>query len=286
MISVVICSINKILLRNISKNIAESIGVPYEILIEDNSSGKRSIASVYNDLGSKAKYDIICFIHEDVIIHTQNWGNSVVKLLADKKIGLIGVSGTIYKSKYPGTWSACDSTFYRTHSIQHFSNSDKPVTTNINPDNVTYTKVAVIDGVFMVTTKYVFNEHAFDEKLFKGFHGYDIDYSMQVGKNYNIIVSYGLLLEHLSEGKLTNEWLRDSIILHKKWKNRLPINFFDLNKHDINLNDYLSVKLILLVSLKFKANRRIVLLNYFRLIFLFKKYNGFEFSKSVLKYFF
>lgn len=286
MISVIICSVNKILLSNITKNIKDSIGVPFEILSVDNSNNQRGLAKVYNDLGKKAKYDIICFIHEDVIMHTQDWGNVLIKLFKDKNIGLVGISGAIYKSKYPGTWSACDSTFYRTHSIQHFKNCDEPVITNNNPDNVTHTEVAVIDGVFLATSKLVFNQFIFDEKILKGFHCYDIDYSLQVGKKYKIIVSYEILLEHLSAGVLTKEWLQDSIIIHKKWSYRLKIICSYFNKQEVQLNDYLAIKIVLLVALGLKSNNYFVLLNYFRLIFKFRKFNSFEFSKTVLRYLF
>ena len=261
MISIVICSINKTFLLNISKNIEETIGLPFEILSFDNSISKRSLASVYNDLGNKAKFDIISFIHEDVIFHTKGWGIILVKLLTDKNIGLIGISGATYKSKYPGTWSTCDKVFYRTHSIQHFKGVAKPVTTNINPDNALYAKVAVIDGVFMSTSKKVFAEFKFDEKLLKKFHSYDLDFSLQIGSKYDVIVSYEILIEHMSEGTLDADWLNDSIELHKKWESVLPLNVGSKLYYNMKTSDYKSCCNMLNTALK--ASKIKIILKYY-----------------------
>lgn len=283
MISVVICSVNKIMLSNITNNIIESIGVPFEILSVDNSYSNRGISAVYNDLGNKAIFDIICFIHEDVIIHTKNWGDVLVKLFLDKKLGLVGISGATYKSKYPGTWSACDISLYRTHSIQHFKHLEEPQITNINPDNVTHTEVAVIDGVFMATSKIVFKEHNFDELLLKNFHLYDLDFSVNVGINYNVVVSYEILIEHLSEGNLDKNWILDSLKIHKKWKDILPVNICNCLHPFNNVSDYKSCTCVLNNALKVdKIN--IVLRYYFLCISKFFLMNKFLYTKTIFKY--
>ena len=284
MISIIVCSANADLLAKLRLNVDATIGITYELLAYDNRLACKSIAEVYNQLASEAVYDILCFVHEDVIIHTNGWGAGIKKLLSNKDIGLVGISGAVYKSKYPGTWSACNSRLYRTNSIQHFKNTAQPVVININPDKTDYAEVAVIDGVFMATRKAVFDQYKFDSALLKGFHGYDIDYSLQVGQQYQIVVSYGLLLEHLSEGTLSEEWLNVTVRLHNKWRDRLYINPSSLEKQEKDFNDYLALKNVLSVALKFEGYKSIVLVSYFRLLFKFGKYNRFKFSKSVLKY--
>ena len=71
MISVVICSINKILAEQVSKNIHDTIGVPFELIVIDNNLLKKGIAHVYNLGAGRAKYDVICFVHEDVLFQTK-----------------------------------------------------------------------------------------------------------------------------------------------------------------------------------------------------------------------
>ncbi len=284
MITVIICSVKPELLKAVSANISATIGIEYELLAYDNRLPSKGISEVYNQLALQAAFDILCFVHEDVIIHTKGWGTGIKKLLSNGDIGLVGISGSIYKSKFPGAWSACDSSLYRINAIQHFKNSDQPVVVNINPDQSDYTDVAVIDGVFMATRKSIFNQYKFDSSLLKGFHGYDIDYSLQVGQQYQIVVTYGLLLEHLSEGTLSEEWLNDSVRLHNKWMYRLRQNPTSLAKEEKIFNDYLALKSVLSAAMKFDGYKGFTLLSYCRLLFLFGKFNRFQFSKSVLKY--
>lgn len=73
MISIIICSKNKDLLKDVSANIELTIGVPYEIIAIENNKGEFGICKAYNDGASKAKYDIFCFMHEDISFETQNW---------------------------------------------------------------------------------------------------------------------------------------------------------------------------------------------------------------------
>ena len=285
MISIIICSINPGYLRALTLNIEATIGSEYEILSFDNTFEKKGISEIYNQQAAFAKYDILCFMHEDVIIHTLNWAEILHELLADKSIGLVGISGAIFKSHYSGTWSSCNQNLYRTNSIQHFKNKETPVTININPENEIVATVAIIDGVFMATRKDVFSTFSFDEKLLKGFHGYDIDYSIQIGQKYKLVVSYRILLEHLSEGTLSAQWLQDSIAVHKKWKEILPVKVFSLSDGEIQYNNYLSISNVLNVSLKFINNKRLVITTYVILIFNFWKYNKYRYSKAVIKYF-
>lgn len=285
MISIIICSKNPDFLRALTLNIAATIGIAYEIIAFDNRVKKNGICEVYNRQAERAKYDIICFMHEDLIIHTANWGENLLKLLADKSIGLVGISGAVFKSRYSGTWSSCEENLYRTNSIQHFKNNKMPVAININKENKESATVAIIDGVFMATRKDVFSTFSFDEKLLKGFHGYDIDYSLQVGQKYKLVVSYRILLEHLSEGTLSAQWLQDSIAIHKKWQEILPVKVFSMTDREIQYNNYLSIANVLNVSLKFIKNKRLVATTYLVLIFNFWKYNKCRYSKAVLKYF-
>jgi len=284
MISIVVCSINQKLLSDLKENIEKTIGISYELLVYDNRLSCKGIAEVYNQLASEATYDILCFVHEDVLIHTKGWGAEIEKLLSNNGIGLVGISGAVYKSKYSGTWSTCHSSLYRTHSIQHFKNSAKQVVTYVNPDNTPYAAVAVIDGVFMVTRKEVFHQYSFDENLLKGFHGYDIDYSMQVAQKYELVVTYELLIEHLSEGILNGMWLRDSLLVHEKWKDSLPAQSRDIDSLIKKQSDYQSCRCVLGVALKLTGNKKLAFQYYINLLFKFFSFNKFIYSKTLLGY--
>ncbi|HMG10167.1 MAG TPA: glycosyltransferase [Mucilaginibacter sp.] len=226
MISVIICSANKTLLNQVSENIAATIGVPYEIIATDNSSGERGICSVYNKGILQAKYDMLCFMHEDVLMKTDNWGQKAVSLFNnDPQLGLIGIAGSSYKPLTPSGWGGDGVNTTYTNLMQSFKYK-KRKTKHIyrNPNNEMLSKVACVDGVWLCTTKNVAKEFMFDEVTFKGFHGYDIDFSLSIGLKYTVAVTYEVLLDHFSEGFYDKIWMKENLILHDKWNKYLPVN--------------------------------------------------------------
>ena len=284
MISILICSTNPDLLETLKLNIQQTVGTKYELIVHNNRENKTGLCAVYNALAQRAQFNLLCFVHEDIIMHTQGWGNKLNELLNNPEIGLVGISGAIYKSNYPGTWSTCDRSFYRTNAIQHFKNQEKSVISKVNPDNTSSSRVAVIDGVFMATRKNVFNQIGFDEDLLKGFHGYDTDFSLSVGQHYKVVVSNEILLEHLSQGNLSAEWLASSLLVHEKWKHILPVTIEDIAKDKKKMSDFYSCKSALAVALQFPHNKKIVSKYYYHLIRYFFNLNKLNFSKTVLRY--
>ena len=283
MISVIICSVNPIQLQNISKNIAETIGLPYELIEIDNTNSKKGICSIYNDAAAKAKYNYLCFVHDDVKFHTMSWGGILSDLLNKADIGLVGVSGTTYKSVIPSSWTACKKDFYRINTIQHSDENINPLKYNINPDLISFSEVAIVDGVFLATRKEVISEFSFDEISLKGFHGYDFDLSMQITQKYKIVVTHQILLEHFSPGKYNHQWLSDIIFLHKKWKNNLPI-YIGRQGHIDYKSDYVAAASFLNHMLRLNYKTSFVLKYYILMTTYFFPLNKFSYTKSVLKY--
>ena len=285
MISVVICSVNPFHLESVSQNIGETIGMPYELIAIDNRNSKRGICSVYNEAALLAKFDFLCFVHEDVKFHTQNWGNVIKEMFSDAEIGLIGVSGSVYKSATPGSWVSCDKKHYRVNTLQHQVDIHTVVRVSLNPNKEKLSEVAVIDGVFMVTRKKIWNQCFFDEDLLKGFHGYDLDFSLQIGMLYKVMVTHEILLEHFSSGSFNSAWLKDTEALHEKWKHSLPRFKSIVGKKD-PFSDYLTASDYLIHILKHTGRRLGVFKIYCKIVFFYYCYNKFRFTKSVFAYIF
>ena len=72
MLSIIISSYQPEFYLALEKNIAESIGIPYEIMKIDNP-GIMGICEAYNRGAEKAQYDFLLFLHEDVLFETQDW---------------------------------------------------------------------------------------------------------------------------------------------------------------------------------------------------------------------
>lgn len=281
MISVIISSANAEQLKQVKANIEATIGVEFEIIAIDNSNGQRGICAVYNEGARRAKYDLFCFMHEDITIATDNWGNILKSTFAENaEIGLLGVCGGAYKPFTPSSWSGLgvDNEYY--NFIQGYKyTANEPKHYFRNPDNTKTAKVACVDGVWLATTRTVFEQFKFDEDTFKGFHAYDLDYSIAVGRQYKVCVTYEILLTHLSEGSYSPDWINDTLKLHTKWQQLLPVNIgnFSVNEcrrmEKVTFRDFVLklVKLKLPASIAYKTlkNEKYKQLGLYRKLFFY-----------------
>jgi len=224
MISVIIASANKNLLNDVSVNIRETIGVEHEIISFDNAGAAMGICEVYNKGIQAARYNLVCFMHEDICVKTSNWG-LIVQDCFDKHpgLGLLGIAGGRYKTFFPSSWYIGSEKSDRYQLLQHFKHRTAAAKIDFNnPDNEKLALVSSIDGVWFCTRREVLNEVRFDELLLKDFHGYDLDFSLNVGKKWDVGVTFDVLLEHFSEGKYDREWVESALLVHKKWNGALP----------------------------------------------------------------
>jgi hypothetical protein len=228
MISLIISTHRLNLLDGLKKSVDETIGVEYEIILIENN-GEMGICKAYNIGAQKASFPYLCFVHDDVVFKTINWGNILIeKFKMDNSTGLIGVAGSKYKSLSPGRgWFTGRSDVDRYHIIQGNNklNTSKIDTSGMIED---FVEVVCLDGVFLFTTKNTWGNNRFDEATFNNFHCYDLDFSLTVSKSLKLFVTNQLLLQHASKGDLNEQWLRDTITFSKKWKSNLPIG--SLNK--------------------------------------------------------
>jgi len=223
MLSIVVCSKNKTLPNEFVDNIINTVGVDYEIISIDNSENQYSIFSAYNLGASKSKYPYICFVHEDVLFHSINWGDRVIAHLQDPKTGIIGLAGGDLVTRVPASWSGFLS---QSKNIIQSDRTGKKSSVNIRlPENYQQSKrpVIILDGVFMCMRHELLEKIHFDEEL-KGFHGYDFDISIQstVSGFVNYVI-YDIELEHFSRGKTDIVYFKNLIAVFKKWENYLPL---------------------------------------------------------------
>lgn len=223
MISVLICSKNELLLNAVRKNIELTIGVQYEILAFDNSSKCLGICKVYNQLAYEAKYPLLCFIHEDVIFKTNNWGAKLCATFRDKQVGLVGIAGAKFKSQYFSGWFTNNRQMDCARYIHQYPDYMEQVVLNPEPGTL-HQEVVCIDGVFMCCTKEVWETLRFDERI-KGFHFYDIDFSLNVSGQFKVLVVFDIELVHITQGgDYGNTWVEASIEYHKSFKSELPFS--------------------------------------------------------------
>ena len=247
MISIIVCSIKPDLLKNFKANVLETIGVPFEFVIIDNNRERFSICKAYNVGASKAKYELLAFCHEDIIFHANNWGEALKNTLSNFSVGLVGVAGSTFKSKYPLSWVSIDKSCYRSNAF--FDKPEGPKNNTIDA----FDKVAVVDGMFLGMRKDVWEEHNFNENELKGFHIYDMDISYRLFKaGYKIAVDNQIRVQHLSNGSLNYNWFRASVNWHKS--KDLPIYSLDYSNDDVSLFEKACQINFLNLLIKFKIN--------------------------------
>jgi hypothetical protein len=238
MISLIICSRNSEISPLLKKNITETIGVGYEVIIIDNSQNKYSIFQAYNEGVRKSIFPYLCFMHEDILFHTKDWGCKVIEHFKNPQVGLIGVVGGHYMPQCPASWW---STQYNSGQfIQGFYDKHKYNTETIScsrykKPNETSLNVAAVDGFWFCIPRKLFSVVKFDEETFKEFHFYDTDICFQIiNQNKEVRVVFDILIEHSSRGTQNGAFLEQRVICYNKWAHFLPIiRGIEISTYDI-----------------------------------------------------
>jgi hypothetical protein len=230
MLSVIICSVNERLLSDIKKNIASTIGIEYELLVWNNKRKGYGLCGVYNLMAAKAQYSYMCFLHEDIIFQTNDWGKIAIEILNQQEnIGLVGVAGGQYKGRYLSGWFSGIAEMDRYH-ILHKSGQRIETLSNSKDWPTPESRVVCIDGVFMCVKKVVWAKFKFNEQLLKGFHFYDLDFSLRVSKLYNVVVTTRIEIVHLTRGgDFGDKWVGEAFLFHSEHSKDLPRSLKEVN---------------------------------------------------------
>lgn|SRR5574343_1400452 len=226
MLSIIISSYQPNFYSALEKNIAETIGIPYEIIKIDNA-GKMGICKAYNIGASQSQFDFLLFLHEDVKFITKNWGEELMKNINLRpNFKIMGIAGNNYIPHTPAPWWC----------IQETSNSNIIHTCKKTENSVRYSfgenflPAKYIDGVFIFCTKKNWLENKFDERN-EGFHAYDVKFSFDSYQKDTVLLINNVLLEHYSLGNLDQNWM-NSLIEFWTYKNPEKYNYnFELTAY-------------------------------------------------------
>ena len=222
MISLVVCSINPQYLKSLIENVDSNIGIAHEWLVWDNRKESIGLCEVYNRMAEQATFPFICFLHEDVLIKTKDWGKLLIDICEKQGASLVGVAGGKYKSHlFSGWYSGGKEMDY--YSIIHRLNGKDEKISGPEKWQEPEVDVACIDGVLMFSTKEAWKTNRFNDDLLKGFHYYDIDFSVRVAKNEKVLVTNRLDIIHLTVGgDFSDKWVQQTMLWHSNMKSILP----------------------------------------------------------------
>lgn len=241
MISIIICSRSRKINKTLDENIKNTIGCNYELIIIDNSNKEYLIFSAYNEGVKRAQFPYLCFMHDDILFRTDNWGEKVIEYFKDPKVGIIGVAGTHYIPRAPGCyWISGIASINVIHTINGNSHLDKSL---YDCKSATSISSVLVDGLWFCIPKALFRLIRFDEGTYDGFHFYDYDICMQIFtlKYTNLIIT-NILIEHFSSGKRETSWLKNCFSFYYKWKKYLPVSSINLTPSEKAKADYLNAK--------------------------------------------
>ena len=236
MLSIIISSYKPDYFAAVEKNIAATCGVPHEIIRMENP-GIMGICEAYNKGAEKAKYSHLIFVHEDVEFYTENWGKILMEnYFTIPNVGVIGFAGV--KRRFHMCYGYGFNNLFHNEGfllLQHKGSGTK-AHHHQNP-----IPVKVIDGVFLGMKKELWQSQKFNENFLKGFHFYDIDFTLKASENHQNYLITDINLVHFSKGNFGNDWVKEAIRFNKqKNYNFDPATNFE--KKQIRKDWYLRLK--------------------------------------------
>lgn len=226
-LSVIVCSRSSEPSGELSANIRQTAGLPYELIWIDNSKGEYSIFSAYNAGVARSKGDILVFCHEDIFFHTSDWGKVLERLVSDPRSGMVGVFGfqTVGDLDDFRVWGT-DGFGYLIQGMRLRQSGEYlsyPVRWGDCDSAPHAEEVVFLDGLFLAASRTLFDEIRFDEK-FGGFHAYDFDICMQaVEAGRRNMATNEILIEHYSPGNFDRRFAEANARLYAKWRHALPL---------------------------------------------------------------
>ncbi len=246
MISIIVSSQNRELYAQLQDNIKKSVGVVYEIICIENANGKYGLCETYNMGATQAKFNFLCFMHEDLIFKTADWGIIICDILKDATVGVLGLAGSIYKSHIVHGWPQIqigEKEADRVNVIQHYKHQDMlPAKLYVNPNRELIAHVITLDGMFLACTATTWHQTKFDQELLPSFHGYDLDFSLHVALTKNNFVLFNIVVEHLSDGMPGSGWYLANLKIHQKYRLHLPMFTAGATSEKANYPNHYSIK--------------------------------------------
>ncbi|WP_375416583.1 glycosyltransferase [uncultured Hymenobacter sp.] len=223
MISVIICSRGPAYRAEVTDNIAATIGVPYELVVVDNSANQYGICAAYNEGAARSRYEVLCFAHEDIEFRTPGWGAIVAEILRDTSIGVLGTAGGKWLAKVPSSWWGCGPEHLSINLHDASRDGQFSKTTFSQPEGQPLADVAAVDGLWLCTRKQVWAQFPFDAHTFPDFHFYDVDFCASVLARYRVCVTFRVDITHFSRGNFNDSWYVNADRFYRKHAHRLPL---------------------------------------------------------------
>lgn len=190
-----------------------------QILIYEND-GISSLSEVYNDGLKDSLYDIVVFMHDDLILETKNLTPKIIRLFdKNPEYGIIGIAGT--NNLISGMWWQDRTSMYGV--VGHEHEGKKHVNYYSKSEyNENLKQVVVIDGLFMMVHKNRI-KHNFNQQ-FDGFHFYDLPICIENHLDgVKIGVTTKIRVTHKSIGMTNKKWEKNKLLFEALYEKNFPL---------------------------------------------------------------
>lgn len=210
MLSIIVSSYKPENFAAFEKNVEETCGEIYEIIKIDNP-GKMGIAEAYNLGAEKAKFKNLIFVHDDVEFATEKWGQILLKeYFSLPNVGVIGFAGSTVR------YDMCYGYGFNSIFLDRIFVLVNSKKLELHPNKFNKPHPAkVLDGVFLGMKKEVWEKIRFNDKILKGFHFYDIDFTLRASEKFQNYLITNVKLIHFSKGNFGNDWVSEAIRFSK-----------------------------------------------------------------------
>jgi glycosyltransferase involved in cell wall biosynthesis len=227
MISVIVCSSQNPEWDYHERNVKKTIGCDYEYIRIENARNTYGICAAYNEGVSRATGDLLVFVHEDVFFMEPGWGDLLRRRFDDDhELGLIGVAGTQFLLEDSPLWLAAGEPYLRGRVVHEIEDGRKYYLSVFSWEQRD-AEVVAVDGLFFAIPRRLFWQIKFDDTTFDRFHFYDLDICMQIHRTHKIIVTWDVLVKHLSAGAFDETWVEAGKRFLEKYKDELPASCVD-----------------------------------------------------------
>jgi len=228
-----------------SKHLKQSCGIDEVEILQFINPGHYSLSQIYNYALTRAEYDLIVFVHDDVIFETPHWGINLINHFTRSDFGILGVAGT---TDLPNTGIWWQDKTKMMGIIKHHQNGKTWTSRYCDDFGDKILPAVCVDGVFIAVQRKRIHT-IFNESL-PGFHFYDIDFCLTnhvVGVKIGVI--FNIKLIHHSIGTTNEQWENNRLRFIASHAYHLPCYVkgeIFIDTFPIILSHYPSVSIIIL----------------------------------------
>jgi hypothetical protein len=218
------------LLRGLSRQ-----NTPFDLILLDNKDHSyRSAAQAYNEGSAKASGDYLMFIHQDVLLTSNNWLKEAENSLSTvSNLGVAGVAGML-QPIFVNDLEVCARYYllkkldlikvwyYRYGRGNVFHGHEKKPWLGKFTSEVLSTRT--LDELLLIIPARVFENSKFDQTTCDDWHLYAVDYSLSASQKCLDVCVLPHSVVHLSLGNLNKAYFKTLMKLIEKHRTEKLIN--------------------------------------------------------------